>query len=60
MHYEYYAHSVHLLYIQLVTKPYTYGFLLQAASRVALSRSEDICDQVAWAMLASSMLINHT
>jgi len=44
MHYEYYAHSVHLLYIQLVTKPYTYGFLLQAASRVALCHCEDICE----------------
>ena len=35
-------------------------FLLQAASAIALCRSEHICDQVALAMQASSMLINHT
>ena len=35
-------------------------FLLQAANVIALCRSEHICDQVALAMQASSMLINHT
>ena len=56
--YEYYACLVHLLYIQLVTKHYAVIFLLQAANAIALYHSEHICDQVA--MLASSMLVNHT
>ena len=47
--YEYYACSVHLLYIQLLTKLAARHvvFLLQAASVIALCRSEHICDQVA-------------
>jgi len=49
IHNQGYECSVHMLHIQLVTKPYMYiwVFLLQAARTIALCHSEHICDQVA-------------
>jgi len=41
------ACSVHMLYIQLVTKPYNMGIPAPGCSYDALCHSEHICDQVA-------------